>query len=194
MNQPKRPQTRLRTARNFAAYILAAVLLLAFAPALTPQATAPTVATLRKNFVNPPNDARPMVRWWWFGTAVVKPEILTELEQMKADGIQGAELAFELLRGGDVDRVEAAKAVGIDRRSGIEQRIVEREQVQVVDERGRARGCQVAVGTYCPYDLDPRQDTRHPRLPRREERDQCRRLRLPDDELDNRRRVEVDGA
>jgi hypothetical protein len=36
-----------------------------------------------------------MVRWWWFGTAVVKPEILRELQQMKADGIQGAELAFE---------------------------------------------------------------------------------------------------
>jgi hypothetical protein len=36
-----------------------------------------------------------MVRWWWFGPAVVKPEILRELQQMKADGIQGAELAFE---------------------------------------------------------------------------------------------------
>jgi hypothetical protein len=35
-----------------------------------------------------------MVRWWWFGPAVVKPEILRELQQMKADGIQGAELAF----------------------------------------------------------------------------------------------------
>ena len=36
-----------------------------------------------------------MVRWWWFGLAVVKPEILRELQQMKADGIQGAEMAFE---------------------------------------------------------------------------------------------------
>jgi hypothetical protein len=36
-----------------------------------------------------------MVRWWWFGAAVVKPEILRELQQMKADGIGGAELAFE---------------------------------------------------------------------------------------------------
>jgi hypothetical protein len=35
-----------------------------------------------------------MVRWWWFGTAVEKPEILHELQQMKADGIGGAELAF----------------------------------------------------------------------------------------------------
>jgi hypothetical protein len=35
-----------------------------------------------------------MVRWWWFGAAVEKPEILRELQQMKTDGIGGAELAF----------------------------------------------------------------------------------------------------
>jgi hypothetical protein len=94
MNQPQRPQTRPHTLRNFAACSLAAALLLALAPALTAQAPTPTVEALRKNFVNPPKDARPMVRWWWFGPAVVKPEILAELQQMKADGIQGAELAF----------------------------------------------------------------------------------------------------
>jgi hypothetical protein len=56
---------------------------------------APSVDTLRREFLNPPDAARPMVRWWWFGAAVVKPEILRELQQMKADGIGGAELAFE---------------------------------------------------------------------------------------------------
>jgi alpha-L-rhamnosidase len=35
-----------------------------------------------------------MMRWWWFGAAVEKPEILRELQQMKADGIGGVELAF----------------------------------------------------------------------------------------------------
>jgi hypothetical protein len=35
-----------------------------------------------------------MVRWWWFGAAVEKPEILRELQQMKTDGIGGAELSF----------------------------------------------------------------------------------------------------
>ena len=35
-----------------------------------------------------------MMRWWWFGLAVEKPEIRRELEQMKADGIGGVELAF----------------------------------------------------------------------------------------------------
>ncbi len=80
--------------RNFAAFCPAAALLLALAPALGAQAPAPSVETLRQNFVTPPSEARPMVRWWWFGPAVVKPEMLRELRQMKADGIQGAELAF----------------------------------------------------------------------------------------------------
>ena len=32
-----------------------------------------------------------MVRWWWFGTAVTKPEIQRELEVMKAGGFGGVE-------------------------------------------------------------------------------------------------------
>jgi alpha-L-rhamnosidase len=53
-----------------------------------------SIETLKSNFKNPPDDAKPMMRWWWFGAAVEKPEILRELQQMKADGIGGAELAF----------------------------------------------------------------------------------------------------
>ena len=53
-----------------------------------------SIENLRKIFQSPPDSAKPMVRWWWFGTAVEKPEILRELQQMKADGIAGAELAF----------------------------------------------------------------------------------------------------
>ncbi|HEX3373230.1 MAG TPA: glycosyl hydrolase, partial [Edaphobacter sp.] len=49
---------------------------------------------MKSSFNNPPPEAKPMVRWWWFGAAVEKPEILRELQQMKADGIGGAELAF----------------------------------------------------------------------------------------------------
>jgi hypothetical protein len=57
----------------------------------------PTISfgqNLKQQFLNPPTEAKPMVRWWWFGAAVEKPEILRELQQMKADGIGGAELAF----------------------------------------------------------------------------------------------------
>ena len=68
---------------------------LAFAGSLTAQTQgADSLEALRKGFANPPDAAKPMVRWWWFGAAVVKPEILRELQQMKADGIGGAELAF----------------------------------------------------------------------------------------------------
>jgi hypothetical protein len=52
------------------------------------------IANLKTQFENPPDDTKPMMRWWWFGVAVEKPEILRELQQMKADGIGGAELAF----------------------------------------------------------------------------------------------------
>ena len=34
-----------------------------------------------------------MMRWWWFGPAITKPEIQRELEQMKAAGIGGVEIA-----------------------------------------------------------------------------------------------------
>ena len=53
-----------------------------------------SIEILKQNFKNPPADSKPMVRWWWFGTAVEKPEILRELKQMQADGIGGVELAF----------------------------------------------------------------------------------------------------
>src|ERR1700722_11679889 len=53
-----------------------------------------SIDTLKHNFQNPPANAKPMMRWWWFGTAVEKPELLRELQQMKANGIGGVELAF----------------------------------------------------------------------------------------------------
>lgn len=59
-----------------------------------PSYPAVSIAALHAGFVHPPVDSKPMVRWWWFGPAVVKPEIARELEQMRADGIQGAEIAF----------------------------------------------------------------------------------------------------
>jgi hypothetical protein len=52
------------------------------------------IEKLQADFANPPAGAKPMMRWWWFGLAVEKPEVRRELEQMKADGIGGVELAF----------------------------------------------------------------------------------------------------
>jgi alpha-L-rhamnosidase len=53
---------------------------------------ADSLAAIRTGFANPPSDARPMMRWWWFGTAVEKPELARELETMKAGGIGGVEI------------------------------------------------------------------------------------------------------
>src|SRR5215469_1412694 len=53
----------------------------------------PGVNGLRQQFANPPDDCRIMMRWWWFGPAVTKPEIKRELEQMKTAGIGGVEIA-----------------------------------------------------------------------------------------------------
>ena len=51
------------------------------------------IAELRRQFGNPPDSSRIMMRWWWFGPAATKPEITREMEQMKAAGIGGVEIA-----------------------------------------------------------------------------------------------------
>jgi hypothetical protein len=50
------------------------------------------VDELRKNFVSPPDDARIMMRWWWFGSSVTKPELEREMRLMKEGGIGGFEV------------------------------------------------------------------------------------------------------
>jgi len=51
-----------------------------------------SVKSLRQSFINPPDDAKPMMRWWWFGPAVTKPELKKELETMRGAGIGGVEI------------------------------------------------------------------------------------------------------
>ena len=54
--------------------------------------TRQTIDQLGRRFAAPPNDARPMVRWWWFGPAVTKDEITREIHQMHEGGLGGFEL------------------------------------------------------------------------------------------------------
>lgn len=87
------------TLRTRAPLLLTLSMLAAGAMPIAAQATqaktnSASIDALRESFLHPPDEAKPMVRWWWFGPAVVKPEIQRELQQMKADGIGGAELAF----------------------------------------------------------------------------------------------------
>ena len=51
-----------------------------------------TVKDLHDSFVKPPDDARIMVRWWWFGPSVTKPELNREMQSMKQGGIGGFEV------------------------------------------------------------------------------------------------------
>jgi len=53
---------------------------------------ADTVQTARSAVLAPPDDARILMRWWWFGLAVVNAELEREMLQMKAGGIGGFEI------------------------------------------------------------------------------------------------------
>jgi hypothetical protein len=53
---------------------------------------ADSIVQLQNSFDQPPDDARIMVRWWWFGTAVTKPQLEREMNLMKAGGIGGFEV------------------------------------------------------------------------------------------------------
>src|ERR1700733_13023411 len=47
---------------------------------------------LRQAFQTPPDDARIMMRWWWFGPAVTTAELEREMRMMKEGGIGGLEV------------------------------------------------------------------------------------------------------
>lgn len=73
--------------RVCAAALLATACFLAASPA-GPN----SLAEFHKAFLDPPADARIMMRWWWFGPAVVKPELEREMRTMKEGGIGGFEV------------------------------------------------------------------------------------------------------
>lgn len=60
--------------------------------ALTIPARAQSIEQLQRQFAAPPDDAKIMMRWWWFGPTVTKPEIERELRVMKEGGIGGVEI------------------------------------------------------------------------------------------------------
>src|SRR3954469_9179768 len=60
--------------------------------ALSSAADPISLAAFRQGFDRPPDEARMMVRWWWFGPAVTKPELEREMRLMKQGGIGGFEV------------------------------------------------------------------------------------------------------
>ena len=53
---------------------------------------ADTIAALQHAFATPPDNAAPMMRWWWFGPSVTHDELEREMRAMKAGGIGGFEV------------------------------------------------------------------------------------------------------
>jgi hypothetical protein len=53
-----------------------------------------TIDDLRSGFADPPVSAAPMMRWWWFGPSVSRPELERELTAMAAAGVGGVEVAY----------------------------------------------------------------------------------------------------
>src|SRR5687767_4825229 len=47
---------------------------------------------LYRAFQNPPAQARPFVRWWWYGARVEEAELMRELSVLQAAGIGGVEI------------------------------------------------------------------------------------------------------
>ena len=52
------------------------------------------IEDLRSGFANPPASAAPMMRWWWFGPSVTRPELERELTAMADAGLGGVEVAY----------------------------------------------------------------------------------------------------
>ncbi len=52
----------------------------------------PGADSLRTSFLKPPDDARIMFRWWWFGPAVTQEELEREMRAMRAAGAGGFEI------------------------------------------------------------------------------------------------------
>jgi hypothetical protein len=59
---------------------------------LAAPAQAQRINELQRGFESPPDEARIMMRWWWFGPAVTKPELEREMRVMKEGGIGGFEV------------------------------------------------------------------------------------------------------
>src|SRR3954470_6288224 len=53
---------------------------------------AQTITDLQRGFEHPPDDAKIMMRWWWFGPSVTKTELEREMRMMKQGGIGGFEV------------------------------------------------------------------------------------------------------
>jgi hypothetical protein len=74
---------RVRLLRSF---------ILVFVCFVLQSAAAAQIDLLQRSFLNPPDDSRIMMRWWWFGPAVDNAQLEREMRLMKEGGIGGFEV------------------------------------------------------------------------------------------------------
>ena len=67
-------------------------ILLILALLVLPRPAAAQIDDLQRSFLAPPDDARIMMRWWWFGPAVEHAQLEREMRLMKEGGIGGFEV------------------------------------------------------------------------------------------------------
>ena len=79
-------------ARKRKSFRTACLALILIGGAMTSQAQTRNINELQRLFERPPDDARIMMRWWWFGPAVTRPELEREMRMMKEGGIGGFEV------------------------------------------------------------------------------------------------------
>lgn len=93
-SQNSSPRLMLPCKASRMALFVLVLLVLAFASSMALRAQAPglDLNVLHQGFLHPPADARPIMRWWWFGPAVTQPELKKELETMHSAGIGGVEI------------------------------------------------------------------------------------------------------
>src|ERR1700733_153202 len=91
MYRRRRASCTVRALMSFLGVVFLASALFA-SPDASAQASG-DISALHRSFLDPPDSSRIMMRWWWFGPAATHAEITRELEQMKAAGIGGVEIA-----------------------------------------------------------------------------------------------------
>lgn len=84
------PQKGTKVAKTIKQCSCFSVFLLCFF--LIPTARAQSITELQRGFERPPDDAKIMMRWWWFGPSVTESELERELRLMKEGGIGGFEV------------------------------------------------------------------------------------------------------
>lgn len=101
-------------------------------------------ASLYKSFKNPPDAARPFVRWWWNGGRITGNEIIRELDQLKAKGISGVEInTIAFPKGNDPKNYKAHSWLGKDWLDLL------KKAVNAAKERGIT--CDIIAGSGWPF-------------------------------------------